>query len=152
MKNKIILFVFLLAALILPAEATLTGYISLDFVKSQRQSAMSGGSFQNSQAGLVFFGEIAPGVSYLTEVNLKPEGTFDLEQAWISLGTTEKFSLKMGLYTVPFGRYNQSNRPHQTIMINPPLNVERMYPLLWNDVGGENPQVFLLGLFRERSL
>ena len=135
MRNKIFLFILLLAALVLPAQALITGYISLDFVRGQGQSTLSKGSFQNSQAGLLFFGEITPGVSYLTEVNLKPEGTFDLEQAWISLGTSEKFSLKMGLYPVPFGRYNQSNRPHQTIMINPPLNVERMYPLLWKDVG-----------------
>jgi hypothetical protein len=135
MKNKIFLFFLLLAVLILPAQARIIGYISLDFVKGLGQSELPKGSFQNSQAGLLFFGEITPGVSYLTEVNLKPEGTFDLEQAWVSLGTSEKFSLKMGLYTVPFGRYNQSNRPHQTIMINPPLNVERMYPSLWNDVG-----------------
>jgi hypothetical protein len=135
MKNKIILFFLLLSTLILPIHAAIIGYISLDFVKGQGQSTLSKGSFQNSQAGLLFFGEITPGVSYLTEVNLKPEGTFDLEQAWVSLGTSEKFSLKMGLYPVPFGRYNQSNRPHQTIMINPPLNVERMYPSLWKDVG-----------------
>ncbi len=135
MKNKIVLFVFLITAFVLPSQATLTGYISLDFVKGQGQSEMSSGSFRNSQAGLVFFGDITPGVSYLTEINLKPEGTFDLMQALISLGSTEKFSMKMGLYTVPFGRYNQSNRPHQTILINPPLNVERMYPSLWKDVG-----------------
>ena len=84
MKNKTVLFVFLLAALVLPARAVLTGYIALDFVKGQGQAEMSRGSFQNSQAGLIFFGDITPGVSYLTEVNLKPEGTFDLRQAWIS--------------------------------------------------------------------
>ncbi len=135
MKNKILLFSFLFFALITPGQSEIMGYFSLDFVIGQEQSEVSKGSFQNSQAGLLFFGDISPSVSYLTEFRFKPEGTVDVEQAWVSFGTSEAFALNLGLYLVPFGRYNQSSRPHQTLLINPPLNVERMYPFFWRDVG-----------------
>ena len=149
MKNKILFFVFLFSALITPAQSKIIGYASLDFVIGQEQSDVSKGSFQNSQAGILFFGEISPSVSYLTEFRFKPEGTVDVEQAWISFGTSEAFVLNLGLYLVPFGRYNQFSRPHQTILINPPLNVERMYPSFWRDIGvlrGE-PAGFFMPLF-----
>jgi hypothetical protein len=135
MKNKIFLFFFLFSALILDAQARIIGYLSLDFAKGQGQTDLSKGSFQNAQAGLLFFGDVSPSVSYLTEINFNVEGEFDLEQAWISLGGSEEFNLKLGLYLVPFGRYNQSSRAHETALINPPLNVERMYPSFWRDVG-----------------
>jgi hypothetical protein len=135
MKNKILLFIFLFSTLITPVQSKIIGYVSLDFVIGQEQSDVSKGSFQNSQAGLLFFDDISPSVSYLTEFRFKPEGTVDVEQAWISFGTSEAFALNLGLYLVPFGRYNQSSRPHQTLLISPPLNVERMYPFFWRDVG-----------------
>lgn len=135
MKFRIFLFALLLTALIRPVQARITGYIAFDYIKGQADSDLSRGTFQNSLAGLLFFDDIASGLSYLTEIQFNAEGTFDLEQALISLGSSEGFGLKLGLYTVPFGRYNQFNRPHQTVLINPPLNVERMYPSLWKDVG-----------------
>ncbi len=136
MKNKILVCVFLFSVVVvLQAQATLIGYIALDYVKSPDAPALTKGSFQNVLAGLQFFGDISSGLSYLTELQFNPEGTFDLTQAWISLGASEGIGLKLGLYPVPFGRYNESNRPHQTVLINPPLNVEKMYPWFWRDVG-----------------
>jgi hypothetical protein len=135
MKNKVLPFVFLFSALILPVQSKILGYVSLDFAIGQEQSDVPKGSFQNSQAGLLFFDDISPSVSYLAEFRFKPEGTVDMEQAWVSFGTSEAFALNLGLYLVPFGRYNQSSRPHQTLLINPPLSVERMYPFFWRDVG-----------------
>lgn len=135
MKIKTLFFIFLFSALIMPVQSEIIGYFSLDFAIGQEQSDVSKGSFRNSQAGLLFFDEISPSVSYLTEFRFKPEGTVDVEQAWISFGSSEAFALNLGLYLVPFGRYNQSSRPHQTLLINPPLNVERMYPFFWRDVG-----------------
>lgn len=135
MKNKIFFFIFLFSALIPPVQSEINGYASLDFSIGQEQSNVSKGSFQNSQAGLLFFGDISPSVSYLAEFRFEPEGTVDMEQAWISFGASRAFALNLGLYLVPFGRYNQSSRPHETLLINPPLNVERMYPFFWRDVG-----------------
>lgn len=135
MKYKILLFIVLFCALLTPAQSRIIGYASLDFLIGQEQSEVSKGSFENSQAGILFLGEISPGVSYLTEFRFKPEGTVDVEQAMVSFGTSEAFALNLGLYLVPFGRYNQSNRPHQTLLISPPLNVEKMYPSFWRDMG-----------------
>jgi hypothetical protein len=136
MRNKIIIFVLLFSVVVvLHGRATLTGYIALDYVKGLDDPALTKGSFQNVLAGLQFFGDISSGLTYSTELQFNPEGTFDLMQAWISLGATEGIGLKLGLYLVPFGRYNESNRPHQTALINPPLTVEKMYPWFWRDVG-----------------
>lgn len=135
MKNKIIIFALLFSGVVFHAQASLIGYISLDYVKGLDDPSLTKGSFQNVQAGLQFFGDISSGLSYRTEIQFRPEGTFDLTQAWISLGTAERTSFKLGLYLVPFGRYNESNRPHQTALVNPPLNVEKMYPWFWRDVG-----------------
>jgi hypothetical protein len=135
MKSKILFFIFLFSALIPPVQSEIIGYVSLDFAIGQEQSEVPKGSFQNSQAGLLFFDKISPSVSYLAEFRFKPEGTVDVEQAWFSFSTSEAFALNLGLYLIPFGRYNQSSRPHQTLLISPPLNVERMYPFFWRDVG-----------------
>jgi hypothetical protein len=135
MKRKIFFFLLVLFTLFSSLHAKITGYLSLDYTKGQREFALSHGTFQNSQAGLLFSGDVTPTLSYLTEIRFNAESEVELEQAWISLGSSEAFNLKLGLYLVPFGRYNPFNRPHQTMLIHSPLNVEKVYPLFWRDIG-----------------
>lgn len=135
MKRKAFFFLVVLLALFSSLQARITGYLSLDYTQGEREFDLSHGTFQNSQAGLLFSGEITPALSYLTEIRFNAESEVELDQAWISLGSSEAFNLKLGLYLVEFGRYNQLNRPHQTMLIHPPLNVEKIYPSFWRDIG-----------------
>ncbi len=127
----VILFSFLPAGL---AQVKITGYLSLEYVSGQEESDVHLGSFKNSQLGLFFSGEITPKFDYAAE--LRSEGTaIKIEQAWVRYKASESFALRAGSFLVPFGRYNQSNRPYQTDLINPPLQVEEMYPSRWRELG-----------------
>lgn len=135
MKRKAFFFLVVLLTLFSSLQARITGYLSLDYTKGEREFDLSHGTFQNSQAGLLFSGDITPALSYLAEIRFNAESEVELDQAWISVGSSEAFNLKLGLYLVEFGRYNQLNRPHQTMLIHPPLNVEKIYPSFWRDIG-----------------
>ncbi|NIM90814.1 MAG: porin [Candidatus Aminicenantes bacterium] len=136
MRTKVILvlvifFSFLPLGL---AQVQIRGYLSLEYMSGQEESDVHLGSFKNSQLGLFFSGEIAPKFDYAAE--LRSEGTaVKVEQAWVRYKASESFALSAGFFLVPFGRYNQSNRPYQTDLINPPLQVEEMYPWSWRELG-----------------
>jgi hypothetical protein len=110
-------------------------YLSFEYVKGQTQSDLAAGSFRNSQFGLIFSDEIAAKVNYLAEIRLKEESRIELERAWLGLNLSGLMNLKLGLYIVPFGKYNQINRPHQTMLINTPLIVDKILPSSWRDIG-----------------
>lgn len=127
----VIFFSFLPAGL---AQVKIMGYLSLEYISGQEESDVHLGSFKNSQLGLIFSGEIAPKFDYAAE--LRSGGTvIKVEQAWVRYKASESFTLSVGSFLVPFGRYNQSNRPYQTDLINPPLQVEEMYPARWRELG-----------------
>jgi hypothetical protein len=44
-------------------------------------------------------------------------------------------NIKAGLYLVPFGQYNVSNRPHETPLISTPINLAEVHPASWRDLG-----------------
>lgn len=134
MKFKAIFFLFIFFAFLSVSQGDTTGYLSFEYIKGQDKSEVHQGTFKNAQLGIIFSGVIARGVDYTAEARTK-EAKIEIEQAWVKLKTSEAFSLSIGLYLVPFGRYNQSNRPHQTMLINPPFNVEEMYPSCWKDLG-----------------
>lgn len=135
MKFKIFLIFFALFFLIAPVSAKTTGYLSFDFAKGQEESDVSKGTFQNAQLGLILSGEIARKINYLSEALVHTDSKVEIEQAWLGLQPSKSFQLKLGLYLVPFGRYNQFNRPHQTMLINPPLIVDYLFPVRWRDIG-----------------
>jgi phosphate-selective porin len=112
-----------------------SGYLSFEYLKGQDQSDMSNGSFRNSQFGLIFSDEIAPRIDYVAEIRFWDESRIELEQACVGFTLSDSLSFTLGLYIVPFGKYNQENRPHQTKLINAPLVVEKMFPPTWRDVG-----------------
>ncbi|MDH4218649.1 MAG: porin [Candidatus Aminicenantes bacterium] len=135
MKTKILALLFALVILATPSLGKITGYLSSNFVKSQEQGEFPKGTFTNPLFGLIFSGDISPNINYEAEFRITDITQVEIDQAWIGLGTSEAFQLKLGLYLVPFGRYNQINRPHQTSLINPPLHVEFCYPHRWRDIG-----------------
>lgn len=135
MKLRLFLFFLLFSLLLASAEAQINGYFSLEYRKGQEQADVPQGSFQNAQFGLIFSGDVSAAIDYVSEIRLKREDQIELEQAWVRFKPLPAFNFRLGLFLVPFGRYNQSNRPYQTLLINFPLNVEKMFPSSWRDIG-----------------
>ena len=137
MKIRFFSIFLILSVFIAPVQVLgkISGYLSFEYIKGQDQSDQANGSFRNSQLGLIFSNELAPRIDYVAEIRFKEETRIELEQAWVGFNLSNLMNFKLGLYIVPFGKYNQANRPHQTMLINAPLIVEKMFPPSWRDVG-----------------
>jgi hypothetical protein len=137
MKARIFSIFLILLVFLAPVHVLgkISGYLAFEYLKGQDQSDQANGSFRNSQLGLIFSDEIAPRIDYVAEIRFKEESRIELEQAWVGFNLSNLINFKLGLYIVPFGKYNQENRPHQTMLINAPLIVEKMFPPSWRDVG-----------------
>jgi hypothetical protein len=137
MKIRIFSFLFVLYVFLIPPrlQGKISGYLSFQYIKGQAQTNITNGSFGNSQLGLIFSDEIAPQIDYVAEIRFKEESRIEIEQAWVGFNLSELLNLKLGMYVVPFGKYNQINRPHQTMLINAPLIIEKMFPSNWRDIG-----------------
>ena len=137
MKIKIFGVVSLCLGLpvLLSSQVKLNGYLSAEFLKGQSQSEFQNGSFQNVKGGLLFSGVVGSGFDYALEVRLQDVSRFQIEQALLGFAASQAFNFRLGLYLVPFGQYNRSNRPHQTAMIRFPLILEDIYPESWRDIG-----------------
>jgi hypothetical protein len=116
-------------------QGKISGYLAFQYVKGQEQTNITDGSFGNSQLGLIFSDEIAPKINYIAEIRFKGESRIEIEQAWVGFNLSELLNFNLGMYVVPFGKYNQINRPHQTMLINSPLIIEKMFPSSWRDIG-----------------
>jgi len=123
--------------LILPAVAQyqLNGYLSAQYENGQKQSDFPEGTFGWPQAGLLFTGAAGSVFTYDLEVRFKSESQLEIEEAWVGIGRSSSFQLRLGLYLVPFGKYNTSNRPHQNPYIQTPLLPAHLYPESWRDLG-----------------
>jgi hypothetical protein len=117
------------------AEYQLSGYLSAQYEKGGSESAFSGGTFGKARAGLLFAGTAENIFDYALELRFKTEDRLEIEEAWVGLSPSPAFHLKLGIYLVPFGKYNTFNRPHQTLFIQPPLTQAEIYPESWRDVG-----------------
>ena len=135
MKARLFVLIFAFSFLLTPVMGETNGYFSIGYAKGQRQGDVSKGSFLNPQLGLLFSGDVSERMDYVSEIRFKSENSIELEQALVRFKPSDSFHLSLGLFLVPFGRYNQSNRPHQTQLINSPLNVESMFPSSWRDMG-----------------
>ena len=138
MKIKILLLYFmmvLLTPVLISAQIRTNGYLAAEYIKSQELGAYPGGNFQNSLFGFVISGQLSTRVSFLAEVSLIQGSDIEISQAWVGLQSSRYFNLKMGLYQVPFGFYNENNLPHQTVFINPPLNINYLFPFTWREIG-----------------
>ncbi len=135
MRTRIFVLIIVFSFLLTPVNGETNGYFSIGYAKGQKQADVPKGSFLNPQLGLLFSGDVTTKIDYVSEIRFKREDSIELEQALVRFKPSDTFSLSMGLFLVPFGRYNQSNRPHQTLLINFPLNVEKMFPSSWRDMG-----------------
>jgi hypothetical protein len=113
----------------------MSGYFSFDYLKGESQSESSWGSLQNVSGGLVFSGFVESKFDYVFEARFKGENKIEIEQAWVGYGVSDGFRLRLGLYIVPFGKYNQANRPYQTALAREPINLIGSYPYSWRDIG-----------------
>lgn len=135
MKAKAVALVLGVLLTISPLLSDTSGYLSFAFFKGQKDSEFAHGTFEQTQVGLLYSGDLSEKVGYLAELRVQGSSSLSLDQAWLSLKSSQAFSLVLGLYLVPFGRYNQSNRPHQTRLVLAPLPVANLYPPLWRDIG-----------------
>jgi hypothetical protein len=137
MRARNLIIFLILAVFFNPVQALgkISGYLSFQYIKGQEQTDINDGSFGNSQLGLIFSDEIAPKIDYVAEIRFKEESRIEIEQAWVGFNLSDLLNLKLGMYVVPFGKYNQINRPHQTMLINAPLIIEKMFPSSWRDIG-----------------
>lgn len=137
--RKFLIFLFVLLwvfpVFIQAQNAETQKYLSLDFQKGEKESDCPNGTFGNVRFGLMFLGEISPKILYTAEIAQWQDNKIDLKQAWAGIMFSEAFLIKAGMFLVPFGRYNQMNRPHQTKLVQLPLNVEMFYPYGWRDLG-----------------
>ncbi len=133
MKKRIFVGVFVLFVSFQSVEGETNGYLSFEYSRDLK-TVEKNNTFQNIQLGLIFSGALTPGIGYLAELRLHG-GQIEAEQAWLRFFSSESFRLKLGLYLVPFGKYNQNGRPHETYLITTPLNIAHSFPLNWRDIG-----------------
>lgn len=135
---------FLLAfAVPVPGQVKYGGYLSLEYINGGAATPYSRGRIDNLLAGFMASGSMAGKVAFTLEArtgNVPEPGTdqswsFELDQAWVGFGPSKAVTVKAGLFIVPFGIYNQSSRPHETSLIEVPLNLEYLYPRTWRDIG-----------------
>jgi len=117
------------------AQVKTNGYFAYDYVNNQVDTEIIGGTFANPRLGFTLSGAITQNSNFVCEVLFREGQKIELKQAWVSLGFSGHFNPKLGLYMVPFGKYNESNRPYETVWINPPLTAHYLYPRNWRDMG-----------------
>jgi hypothetical protein len=123
--------------LLLPAGAQyqLNGYLSAQYENGEKESDFPKGTFGWPRGGLLFTGTAGRIFTYDLEARFKSENRLEIEEAWVGIGNPSSFRVRLGLYLVPFGRYNTANRPHQNLFIRTPLLQSQLYPESWRDVG-----------------
>jgi len=134
MNKRVVLAVFFILVFFQLVKGETNGYLSFEYSRDLKGMEIKSDSFQNIQLGLIFSGILSLGIEYLAELRMS-EGNIEAEQAWIRFFSSESFRLKLGLYLVPFGKYNVYGRPHETFLIHKPLNVAHSFPSSWRDIG-----------------
>ena len=135
MKYKLLIWLLGLICTFSPLSGETGGYLSFEYRTEWGQGNAQKGFFGNSEAGIIFAGPLSGRFEYAVEVSLKQEDRFRIEQAWVRYLASQAFILKIGVYPVPFGWYNEANRPQTTVLVNSPLPVFHLFPTRWRDVG-----------------
>jgi hypothetical protein len=127
----------LVLALALPARSQVKygGYLAMEYIKGQAESAFPHGNFENLLAGFLAGGRVGEKFGFTVEFRALGVDTFDLDQAWAGFLPSEAVTVRAGLYLVPFGGWNTASRPHETLLLRTPLNLEYLYPASWRDLG-----------------
>ncbi len=138
MKNKhavIAAAALLWLALPVRSQVQAGGYLSLEYIKGQAESAYPKGNTANLLAGVLAQGRAGQKFAFGVEGRTLGVSSFGLVEAWAGFMPAETFTVKAGLFLVPFGTWNRSSRPHQTLLVRTPLNLEYLYPESWRDIG-----------------
>lgn len=135
MRIRTFLFALFFLSVAVFAQVKTGGYVSMEYADGQEEGEYSQGTFQNPLLGLILSGQFSPKMSFLAEATLAQGERIDISQAWLGLQGSRYFNFRLGLYMVPFGRFNEINLPHLTQFINPPLHAEYLFPFIWRDLG-----------------
>jgi len=137
-RNKrihLFVLIFILTAAAVSAQVKTGGYFACDYARGQSESIFSRDTFLNPLMGIVFSGQASRKINFVSEATLTQGNVVDITQAWAGMALADYINIKLGLFIVPFGQYNENNLPHQSMLINTPLNVEYLFPFRWRDVG-----------------
>ena len=137
--------VFILAGAA-PAQVRLSGYFSAVYLQGFGRSASLPGGFVDPAAGLLLSGEWTPQFNYLLEFRTGTDWKPEIEQAWAGWTASESMRFRLGLFLVPFGLYNEANRPFQTLLVAAPYPYGEAFPASWRDIGAVVDGKF--GVFR----
>jgi hypothetical protein len=124
-------------ALALPAAGQVRygGYLGFEYIDGQAESANPQGNVENLLAGFLAVGQVGGKFGFGIEARMLDVSSFELNEAWAGFLPSERFTVRAGLFLVPFGTWNRASRPHETILIRTPLNLEYLYPASWRDLG-----------------
>jgi hypothetical protein len=136
-KTRIAFAAALLAVLALPAlgQVKYGGYLSYEYIKGQADSAYPRGSLENLLAGFLVVGKVEQKFGFTIEAQAQGVSNFGVLQAWAGFLPSKTVMVRAGLFLVPFGTWNRASRPHETILIRAPLNLEHLYPPYWRELG-----------------
>jgi hypothetical protein len=119
----------------LRAEGKVGGYFSLDYLRGQAAGPAPYGSVENIQAGLILSGAWTQRLAYALELRSKENMRLEVEQAWAGLAWSDALQVRIGVFLVPFGRYNSANRPFETPLVQLPVPVAAALPASWRELG-----------------
>jgi hypothetical protein len=119
------------------------GYLSFEYIDGQAESPYAKAGLQNLLAGFGAAGLVGGKFGFSIEARTmgvpaagqSQTWAFELDQAWAGFVPSKAIGIKAGLFIVPFGNYNRASRPHETLLVGVPLNLEYLYPGTWRDVG-----------------
>jgi hypothetical protein len=111
------------------------GFLAGEYLKGQTESAYARGTFGNLLAGATVSGVVSQKFAFALEARALGESDFRVEQAWVGFVPSAVVGIKAGLFLVPFGAWNQANRPQETLLIGTPLNIDYFYPESWRELG-----------------
>jgi hypothetical protein len=121
------------------AQVRLSGYLAAEYLQGQSQSAWSVPTFGNVQAGLILSSGSSASAStslgYKLEIRSRGLAAPEIEQAWAGFSWSAYAQARVGVYLVPFGRYNAAARPYETFLIDEPYGTTDTRPRSWRDIG-----------------
>ena len=116
--------------------AKISVFLSLEYAQGQAESPFSWGTFYRPILGLSLANEINPKLDFFGQFYVVGEKEVRLDEAWLRLRFSRRFTARVGLYIVPFGYYNEHSLPFQSLLVQAPLSQEYLYPYRWRDLGG----------------